>query len=54
MGNRDINSIAFKNLCGQANIEYTKARMFRHKHPELSDIEVINYFQALAIKRRAV
>lgn len=54
MGNRDINSVAFKELCGQANIEYDKARMFRHKHPELMDIEVIKYFQTLNTKRQAV
>ena len=54
MGNRDINSVAFKNLCGQANIEYNKARMFRHKHPELLDSEVIKYFQTLKAKRQAV
>ena len=51
MSNRDINSIEFKTLCIQANIEYTKARMFRYRHPELLDSDVIKHFQALNTER---
>lgn len=51
MSNRDINSVEFKNLCRQANIEYTKARMFRHRHPELLDSDVIKHFQTLNAER---